>query len=778
MLPGLGFGDRALAPIPQQQSADMESVRIQSMDVLAEVVEAAADAVSDLGSITLADIEKLIKKTSLTKKDISDAIREALTQPVLPVRDSSVLVRSQVKAEDVKEAAKKGSVSSANKQSEPVVRGSSGGNSGSTGERGNLSRLYETYQKFIGLMDTATHRPLELLDRGVDLLAKGADKVFGGAGRLIGGAFKKEKKEDFFGSSGGDTFGRSGTGYQDGSDSFVSNFRSQGPTATVQPGGFGSIFGPGPGFVSDDFQTSSAQVESPFSFFDAAPDPFSGNGYGGEADNAFSGFFDPMSARGGVSTADNLAVDSMESDIRANNILFRTFDEPEKSDFGKFLDFQISGGAGVQGKSKDKGLLGTLVEGVVLAGLLFALPFIVDKVIPFIKGDLIPFIQGPFLEFMGVAGKVVGSAARAIWPFVSSALGAIGVWLDENKEGIWTGVTTAARAIGGWLSTSVWPAITTAAEAIGDWVKEAGPGIWNAITSAAVAIGNWVKEDGWPALTGFLKEFGTFIKDTLWPFLRDVGAPALGAHLVNNLGMLGDFLRFFSPGENKIEVLKDLGQRLANTVNLLTATIGSVARGAGELIAPGNSTSGILQQEAAVRPIIVRNNSGKNRGSTFYLNPDSGELYSLPSRYNTRNFESQGIITPTNYDWSYISDPSRFPISAATNLGVAPGLVSDAAIDESVRDAIITSDGQVIRTDPEDNIYAFKGDVSIAPAGVGGSGVSMAPANAMREFSGSPSGHNSQQPSTTNNVTNNYINQSNFNLSDLLPGSEFDPVGV
>jgi hypothetical protein len=54
----------------------------------------------------------------------------------------------------------------------------------------------------------------------------------------------------------------------------------------------------------------------------------------------------------------------------------------------------------------------------------------------------------------------------------------------------------------------------------------------------------------------------------------------------------------------------------------------------------------------------------------------------------------------------------------------------------------------------------------------------MAPANAMREFSGSPAGYNSQQSSVTNNVTNNYINQSNFNMSDLFPGSEFDPVGV
>jgi hypothetical protein len=215
--------------------------------------------------------------------------------------------------------------------------------------------------------------------------------------------------------------------------------------------------------------------------------------------------------------------------------------------------------------------------------------------------------------------------------------------------------------------------------------------------------------------------------------------------------------------------------------------------GAIGLFAPGNDVSTALGRNARITPIITSHNVNENIGATFYLDADSGKVFSLPAGYDTRNFEEQGIIQTTGFDWSYIEDLSRFPVRDATPVGQIPGTevqgvegvmsteslgdASNATPNISVEDAIITSDGQVIRTDPEDNIYTFKGDVSIAPANAQG-GVSMAPANTTREFSGSPVGYNNQQSSVVNNVTNNYINQSNFNLSDLLPGSEFDPVGV
>jgi hypothetical protein len=88
----------------------------------------------------------------------------------------------------------------------------------------------------------------------------------------------------------------------------------------------------------------------------------------------------------------------------------------------------------------------------------------------------------------------------------------------------------------------------------------------------------------------------------------------------------------------------------------------------------------------------------------------------------------------------------------------------------SVDDAIITSDGQVIHTNPDDNIYAFKGDVSIAPA------------NQVREYPGFPSGgpfqQNNNSSTNNSNVVNNFISQVSAQLADMLPYSEFEPVGV
>jgi hypothetical protein len=83
-----------------------------------------------------------------------------------------------------------------------------------------------------------------------------------------------------------------------------------------------------------------------------------------------------------------------------------------------------------------------------------------------------------------------------------------------------------------------------------------------------------------------------------------------------------------------------------------------------------------------------------------------------------------------------------------------------------VEDAIITSDGRIIHTDPDDSIYAFKGDVSIKPA------------NRMAESSRAGGGVFDGSSQGASNVTNNYVNNSNFNFVDMNPGPKFDLVEV
>jgi hypothetical protein len=746
----------------------------------------------DIDSIKLNDIEKLIKGASLTKKDISDAIRDALTQSVLPVRDNTILVRSQVKAGDVQSASRQKTDSSSSSDKS----GKSGGDlawldgMSKNKERGNFFLSFsESLEKLMGVLETATKRPLALIDMGVKSLAKGADRVFGGG-------LKRGRKDD---SPDWESLGETGSGSRGGSESFDTGSRGGSQAGVVRSDVFGSIFRSGvPGFVSDDSQAGKPGF-FPSSFFNAAPEPFSGPdvasapspvpdfGLGGDRESGpapFTGILGfGRDSSGSVSTADNLSVDAMESDLRANDALLRTFEEPEKSDFGKFLDFQISGESGGNSKSKDKGLLGSLLEGVIFAGLLFALPFIVDNVIPFIKEDLVPFIKGPFLDFIKAAAPVISVAAGAAWTFVSRAFSSIGAWLDTNKEKIWGAVGAAADAISGWLGTYAWPAIEGAAKAIGGWLGANGKDIWDAITgaagavagwlgangkniwdaiaTAAVAIGTWVKEDGWPAFTGFLTSFGTFIKGTLGPFLSDVAAPTFVTNLLSAFGVVGDFFSLLSGKMGFSDFVTSLFTRVADTFS----TNLSAARVAATSVATGKNSQATDQATLnfQISNIGARNVEGSSK---LAFDPETGYVY----RFDAGMFDPNLFALVHN---SHALEKgllnNYYTIKNLGEFSAAFGGMLKVGEVEGVNDAIITSEGQVIRTDPEDNIYAFKGDVSIAPA------------NSVREFSGSSSGRDGGQSGSStsvSNVTNNYINNSNFNLSDLLPGSEFDPVGV
>jgi len=86
-----------------------------------------------------------------------------------------------------------------------------------------------------------------------------------------------------------------------------------------------------------------------------------------------------------------------------------------------------------------------------------------------------------------------------------------------------------------------------------------------------------------------------------------------------------------------------------------------------------------------------------------------------------------------------------------------------------VEDAIITKTGQIIHTHPEDNIYAFQGDIHVSPIdespGALGGGQTFTFGNSQR-----------QQLPVQNNNSNNTVTQ--YNYSTNLPFSDFMVVGV
>jgi hypothetical protein len=226
------------------------------------------------------------------------------------------------------------------------------------------------------------------------------------------------------------------------------------------PGVFSGQQEPVSGLDRPGYEGAGNSFPGVFSGRQAPDSGLNGPGSEGAVESPFSGLFSPFATGSGrgssesVTTRDNVAVDAMESDLKANDVLFKTFDEPEKSDFGRFLDFQISGGNEREGKSKGSGFLGALFEGVILAGLLFALPFIVDKVIPFVKNDLIPFITGPFMGLIKVFAGFIGRGVTTVWPYVERAFNAVSRWLGNNSEGIWNAVGGALGAVADWLGAN------------------------------------------------------------------------------------------------------------------------------------------------------------------------------------------------------------------------------------------------------------------------------------------------------------------------------------
>jgi hypothetical protein len=384
----------------------------------------------------------------------------------------------------------------------------------------------------------------------------------------------------------------------------------------------------------------------------------------------------------------------------------------------------------------------------------------------------------------GAAGAIAKWVNGYAWPAIEKAAIAIGEWVGANKDKIWEGISTAATAVAGWLVNDVWPDISGAAVAIGKWVVGVAPTVWGAIKGTAEAIGNWVsenKEGLWNSITGFLHNFGEFITETLWPFLRDIASPTLVAQMANSLGVIGDIFNVFTGDLSKGEFVQSLLTRGANAAQLgvaeLQASLASVAAGDSEL---GGALLDSQLANLEGRALVAKNNAGLNLGSHFYVEPKTGSMYMVQKEFykeleRSGVVKSGGVLAP----WGSVENTKALVDSGmASKIGeiehwARPEAPRNYVPPVTAKDAIITSDGQVIHTDPEDNIYAFKGDVSIAPA------------NSMREFSGAPVSYNNSQSTVNNNnnsnssnVTNNYVSNSNFNLADLFPASEFDPVGV
>jgi hypothetical protein len=296
----------------------------------------------------------------------------------------------------------------------------------------------------------------------------------------------------------------------------------------------------------------------------------------------------------------------------------------------------------------------------------------------------------------------------------------------------------------------------------------------------------------WEELGKSLSDIAIVMSGALTQFLNWITDPKVSGQLGLAMEGLLRYLPVIATGVGRLvvkvlgfEELKDehgmgTGQFVetslpgfANVTDTLTGGLAStVAGGVASLI---SGTRNLFRSDSVVERILRVENEvlpgGKFRGEMVEMfrrddgMPVNPFLHDVGGRWFLKPYPRRGVpIDTVDYLEEHPEDRRNFLMGM---VGFKGGYHEQATgIPGTIEDAIITSDGQVIQTDPEDSIYAFKGDVSIAPA-------NQVREYGWRDFSGGDSGRGNQ-----NGVVNNYINSSNFDFTGMSPAPEFDPVGV
>ena len=683
--------DRVLPPL--QKSQDTLDPIIHSLEWINDSIDSVVSAVDDWETIKIKDLRELFQEFFPSKKDFEDVIVNALSRQTSYVRDKSFLVQQQVKATEVGQRTIKKPTDNASSSSSSRLR------SKAKEPRRKRSAL-KGYQTALNTAHTLATNPMALVDKVAELPFKLIDKVRGA---------NKNKDKDFDfdavssgkSKSGGNFFGS-------GAESSPSNFF----------GDFTSRFMP----AMDGFTKGGKFKDK-----------------GGLFDNIFGGF-------GGVtSTEESLEDKSMKSAIKADNILFDTFDKPEKSKFGGFLDDQITGGGSGSIKSKDKGLLEALIGPMIIAGLLLLAPYL-PQIVSFFKEHFFPFIK---------------TAIDALAPLLPSIL-------------------QLARAIGG----ATIGIITKLVDFVGEtlvpfFTKSLLPFVENRIV---------------PFVFGVIEKVIGFLQkpevqeglNSLFTIFEGIFNFAWGL-LEGALTHLFKFLTWI------------VGTRDTTTKHTFTSDSGY------EITYKGGGDSDVQKREASevLDKILEGTNYGRSQSSKVYYDEGLDYMTFSPLYSNYEIFTHGSKITQVKKkegdDWVTIS-PKDLPGGFAG----ATHYISDSGVEhfakkgegnkfEILQDAFIdntgkiqelnpgvpylrlgNSSGKIVQFNEKDNIHAFQDPIE--------SGLSMNYSNPMNEYSGRALfGGSNNGMFQTSEQGNKIINNTTYNdLSGMSYGSEFsfNPAGV
>ena len=695
---------------------------------------------------------------------------------------NSFLIKNQVRAaqvaDDVIERQRRGRRQSQSSGYDEVFEESS-----SKSKKAKTSRsAAQGYDNALHVADELVHSPFKIIDRLTRLPFELLDKKRSSGGQstrrrrrtrrpMRRGRERQEKQErqkpSMFGADAGGPVVEAG-----------------GASSGIFDGLFGgSLFGKGGDSQSGGISQGSNIFSGMFGKEnEGIPAPEGGGAFGFSNDVLFGGRKKKAANEGDIQE------EFAESGVKSNNLLFKTFNEPEKSQFGGFLKGGLFGGdkntAGLPGWLK-------VILGAMGLGALFLLFTQGDKIGGVIEGIKSFFTEGLvplFLAFGKLGQEVVGIAA----PFLRQAIEGLTVFLGDPA------IRSGLQALAGVLSSAVgyiWDKISNLLlgvfeffqkpefeEAVGYLAKfaggliEIGGKVLGTVFSGIITLINWLG-----------RRFGKRDYDAAGTYNGEAVAVGTAGYSASRLEKLAgessshtavkDLMKAALKGGESDEELEASGVAINSIKQILEGNYEGLDAGLFDKVQNTTAYARIKNGKVEWLTETEVNHGGPGSPRTQMGQMPIFQFFSSDPSVFPSIRKSAGINPDTEKvefaEYSGEVDSKLQGLKIFAGVGWKdddtgnPRIVEDAIlpsmgglVEPSDGSAYIIRDGQVIQTAADDNIYAFKSDMSISPSG------------GVREYGGisgasAVNGENSRSGVVNNYYTQNYptLQRSNSNLN-------------
>jgi len=792
-----GLGDREVSASPKVKDG-LEPI-IMSLDLLNESIGDIASVVSssDMDKLTVSELDKLFQRY-FSKQAIADSVTLSLTRQSPPAIDSSLMVRQQLKANDIIQKQPQGKF-------EDVFSNKSSSKS-SSGKSGGMS-LEEGYNKTVGKAYDLTHNPMKFLDELIpsmlSLFKKKESseksekkskegKSFYGQGEVEEGSF--------YGSFSNQATKAVGTTVENASDVSSKSLKGVTDVGTTGIVGAKALLGAALGV------NLNANLEgdlNPGAVGATTGGKGEGNGspLGTVTDPIY--MTDTGSDSGVTSSVDDIQEESAEVGIKADKALTDTLENPDQSSFANFVSGgggEGGGRGGKKGKSEGGAGIGTvLIAGMILAALIIfkdVVEKIFDKVIiPLgeVVIDFLNLIKQPLVDLISAIINIV----VVVLGIIGDILVAIAPSLVLMAEAI-CGIVVTVLGIVGDILVAIAPIIVQIAEVLAGTVLAALKligGILETISPYLIAIVDTIGG----ILVTIVKTIGALIDIITFP-IRIVSRilATLEPHIIRIADFIGGTIAdWFEENEDTIKELMDKVTAIATSILDMVAAFnrgfGSHMEGIGDELGRGlqqgleflnNIFSPILLASQILEKAVnaIRESwfgkligiDAKSIEEDEAKRLEEKERSELARRRDRGDTGLEGLLA-TLFPESDKKSDNFYLEGIFKNTAVMANLMFESNKAEarlisrvrSINDLIITSSGDVFETSPYDSILAIQNG-----------SVSMQASNPVSGVSPPSSSSESSQQSSNPSVTNVYNSSSSVDYNGVNPFSEFSPVGV